>query len=161
MFAKPKGTGRLRVRVRILMNHVSIMFNMFVLFLSHSWNSRVSNVFAHCCFLKASWHVYVILWLLESKAEWGPGSNNVISDVWMNEWMKHCRMWHWWLWKCRLQEKQWSIWYVLKKANKTWVVPVNQIHEFFDDNIRLIKYKQIFVCIWNFRAFFKSWSTVS
>lgn len=39
-----------------LMNHVSILFNMFV-FSPTLENSRVSDVFARCCFLQACWHV--------------------------------------------------------------------------------------------------------
>jgi len=53
--------------------------------------------------------------------------------------MKHDRtMGHWWWpWKCRIQEKQQSIWHVLKKANKTWVV--HEIHEFLDDEYQINK----------------------
>ena len=46
--------------------------------------------------------------------------------------------WHWW-WprKCRIQEKQWSIWHELKKADKTWFV--HQIHEFLDGEYQINK----------------------
>ena len=41
-----------------------------------------------------------------------------------HDWMT--RFW-WWPWKCRIQEKPWLIWHVLKKDEKTWVV--HQIHD--------------------------------
>ena len=43
----------------------------------------------------------------------------------------------WWPWKSRIQEIDRSIWHVLKKADKTWVV--HRIHEFLDDEYQINK----------------------